>query len=100
MNYNHHYHAGNFADVFKHLALIFCLERLCQKDTPFFALDTHCGKGKYDLQDEPAIKTGEALEGIHKFLKSQNLSNYLLDDYMKILSKINNSELKFFRNIK
>jgi len=93
MNYNHHYHAGNFADVFKHLTLIFCLERLCEKETAFFALDTH-----YDLQDEPAIKTSEALDGILKFLQTQNLSNSLLANYLKILSKINNCELKFFKN--
>ena len=64
MNYRHAYHAGNFADVFKHIVLIQLLDYLKQKDKPFFALDTHAGIGLYDLQATEALKTGEAASGI------------------------------------
>lgn len=89
MNYRHSYHAGNFADVFKHLVLVFCLEKLHEKEAPFFVLDTHAGIGKYDLQNADAIKTGEALEGAHKFLETANLNHQDIKNYLKILDKIN-----------
>lgn len=63
MNYRHIYHAGNFADVAKHVALLYCLDALKRKDTPFFALDTHAGRGVYDLQAPEARKSGEAERG-------------------------------------
>lgn len=66
MNYRHIYHAGNFADVFKHIMLMLALDYLKQKDKPFFALDTHAGIGLYDLQSAEALKTGEAAAGIGK----------------------------------
>ena len=50
MNYKHIYHAGNFADVAKHVALLYCLDALKRKDAAFFVLDTHAGRGSYDLQ--------------------------------------------------
>ena len=64
MNYRHAYHAGNFADVVKHLALVTALLHLRKKETPFFVLDTHAGRGRYDLSSAPAKKTGEAQNGI------------------------------------
>jgi len=64
MNYRHIYHAGNFADVFKHIVLVMVLDHLRQKDKPFFVLDTHAGIGLYDLESEEAQKTGEAQAGI------------------------------------
>jgi 23S rRNA (adenine2030-N6)-methyltransferase len=64
MNYRHIYHAGNFADVFKHVMLMLALEHLRSKEKPFFVLDTHGGIGLYDLQSTEAQKTGEAAEGI------------------------------------
>src|SRR3982751_4544714 len=66
MNYRHIYHAGNFADVFKHIVLVLLLDHLRQKDKPFFVLDTHAGIGLYDLESEEAQKTGEAQAGIGK----------------------------------
>ena len=63
MNYRHIYHAGNFADVAKHVALLYCLDALKRKDTPFFALDTHAGRGVYDLQAPEARKSAEAERG-------------------------------------
>ena len=67
MNYRHAYHAGNFADVAKHLALVAALQHLKKKDKPFFVLDTHGGRGRYDLSAE-AERTGEAAAGIGRLL--------------------------------
>jgi len=64
MNYRHIYHAGHFADVFKHIMLMMALDYLKQKDKPLFALDTHAGIGLYDLKSVEAQKTGEAAAGI------------------------------------
>jgi 23S rRNA (adenine2030-N6)-methyltransferase len=64
MNYKHIYHAGNFADVAKHVGLTFCLDALQRKDAAFFVLDTHAGRGYYDLQAPEARKSGEADRGI------------------------------------
>jgi 23S rRNA (adenine2030-N6)-methyltransferase len=68
MNYRHVYHAGNFADVMKHLALTLVLEHFKKKDTPFCVIDAHGGCGLYDLQGEQAQKTGEWEAGIGKFV--------------------------------
>jgi 23S rRNA (adenine2030-N6)-methyltransferase len=64
MNYRHGYHAGNFADVVKHITLVAILDYLKKKDTPFSVIDTHAGRGAYDLAGEQAAKTGEAQNGI------------------------------------
>jgi 23S rRNA (adenine2030-N6)-methyltransferase len=63
VNYRHAYHAGNFADVVKHLALIAVLDALRRKEKPVFLLDAHAGAGLYALAAE-ASKTGEWREGI------------------------------------
>lgn len=63
MNYRHLYHAGNFADVFKHALLTLLIERLKAKDTPFAVLDTHAGAGIYDTASAEAQRTGEFARG-------------------------------------
>lgn len=68
MNYRHAYHAGNFADVLKHAALIQVLLHLRKKETPFAVIDTHAGRGLYDLTKGEAAKTGEAKGGVLKLL--------------------------------
>jgi 23S rRNA (adenine2030-N6)-methyltransferase len=70
MNYRHIYHAGNFADVAKHVGLLYCLEALKRKDAAFFALDSHAGRGFYDLQSPEAHKSGEAERGIQRLIES------------------------------
>ena len=67
MNYRHAYHAGNFADVMKHLALVLVLDHLRKKEAGFCAIDAHGGIGLYDLQGEQAQKTGEWEAGIGRF---------------------------------
>jgi 23S rRNA (adenine2030-N6)-methyltransferase len=93
MNYHHIYHAGNFADVFKHVILCFCLEKLHEKPAPFFALDTHAGVGKYDLFDEKSLKTFEAADGIKKLLAQKNYAQFLPERYLNILAKINKCQI-------
>lgn len=68
MNYRHIYHAGNFADVFKHLLLTLCLRRLLEKDTALCVLDAHGGCGSYDLGSEQAQKTLEYQGGIGRLM--------------------------------
>jgi 23S rRNA (adenine2030-N6)-methyltransferase len=64
MNYRHAFHAGNFADVHKHVMLLALLERLKRKPTPLFFLDTHAGRGAYDLQADDSARASEWLDGI------------------------------------
>lgn len=80
MNYKHIYHAGNFADVAKHVALLYCLEALKRKDAPFFVLDSHAGRGFYDLQAAEAAKSGEAQRGVQRLIES-SLGEELLGPY-------------------
>ncbi len=62
--YRHLFHAGNFADVFKHALLAQLVLGLAKKDKPFFCLDTHAGIGRYDLTHEWARKNAEYKTGI------------------------------------
>ena len=64
MNYRHAYHAGNFADVVKHVVLTRIIEHLKRKEAAFRVIDTHAGVGLYDLSSEEAAKTGEWRDGI------------------------------------
>lgn len=64
MNYRHSYHAGNFADVFKHAMLALMVRHLLQKDSAFRYLDTHAGIGLYDLKADQANRTGEWRGGV------------------------------------
>src|ERR1700744_5294421 len=83
VNYRHAYHAGNFADVVKHLALVSVLGHLKRKDKPFAVIDTHAGRGLYDLQGEEAAKTGEAEAGIRR-LSGLDSETPLLAEYLKL----------------
>ena len=64
MNYRHAYHAGNFADVLKHVVLMRCLVHLRRKDAPFRIIDTHAGAGRTPLDQAAAMATGEWRQGI------------------------------------
>ena len=70
MNYKHIYHAGNFADVAKHVGLMYCVGALQRKETAFFVLDSHAGRGYYDLQAPEAQKSGEAERGIQRLIET------------------------------
>jgi 23S rRNA (adenine2030-N6)-methyltransferase len=82
VNYRHGYHAGNFADVVKHVALVAILLHLRKKDTAFSVVDSHAGRGAYDLTGTEAAKTGEAQGGVARLLDlagemPEALSSYL-----------------------
>jgi 23S rRNA (adenine2030-N6)-methyltransferase len=84
LNYRHAYHAGNFADVVKHVALVGILLHLRRKDTPFAVIDSHAGRGLYDLSDEAAAKTGEAKDGIGRLRGLAPPLPEALDTYLKL----------------
>lgn len=83
MNYQHAFHAGNFADVLKHVVLIMLVEHLKKKPAPFFFLDTHAGRGRYDLSQAESQKSGEYRDGIGRLLEVRpgdlppDLANYV-----------------------
>lgn len=64
LSYQHLYHAGNLADVQKHAMLAWMLEYLTRKDKPVSYIETHAGRGLYDLAAPEAQRTGEADKGI------------------------------------
>jgi 23S rRNA (adenine2030-N6)-methyltransferase len=68
MNYRHAFHAGNFADIAKHLALVSALEYLKKKPAGFAVVDTHAGRGLYALEGDEARRSGEAAAGIARIL--------------------------------
>ncbi len=78
MNYRHVYHAGNFADVLKHIVLSRIIIHLQRKDKAFRVIDTHAGVGRYDLAGEEAQKTGEWRHGIGRLL-NENLPEVLVN---------------------
>lgn len=73
MHYRHSFHAGNFADVFKHTVLCALLAGLSRKDKPWSYLETHAGAGRYDLQSAGATRTGEWQNGIGALWAVDNL---------------------------
>lgn len=117
MQYHHIYHAGNFADVFKHCTLILLVQTLLHKDKPFIFLDTHAGIGLYNLNSEEAQKNHEYQNGIAKlynnspFLKNTHANTKKTDssippviiDYLKIINFYNTNKninnTKNFSNI-
>ena len=70
MNYRHAFHAGNFADVFKHAILARILIYLTRKETPVRFIDTHAGAGRYDLSGAEAARSPEWREGVARLLKA------------------------------
>ena len=67
LSYQHIYHAGNAADVQKHALLAWMVDYLVQKDKPLSYIETHAGRGLYDLGSDEAAKTGEANAGVARF---------------------------------
>ena len=71
MNYRHAFHAGNFADVIKHIVLVRILTYLQDKQAAFRVIDTHAGAGVYDLTSEEARRGGEWLTGIARVMQGR-----------------------------
>jgi 23S rRNA (adenine2030-N6)-methyltransferase len=89
MNYKHIYHAGNFADVTKHLILMALITSLKAKNKPFCYIDTHAGAGYYDLFSDVANKTKEFTLGIEKIIQAEH-PPMLVKEYLTTIHDINN----------
>ena len=88
MNYRHAFHAGNFADVIKHIVLARIITYLQDKPGAFRVIDTHAGAGLYDLESEEARRSGEWLTGIARLMQAR-LSNdavALAEPYLDIVA--------------
>ncbi len=99
MNYRHAYHAGNFADVLKHVILARVIAYMALKPQPFRLIDTHAGAGRYDLNGLEAGKTGEWRDGIARLvsaLRPAEISE-LLQPYLDAVAAVNSgTELAFY----
>jgi 23S rRNA (adenine2030-N6)-methyltransferase len=92
LSYQHGYHAGNFADVIKHVTLTQLLSYLKKKDKPLFYLETHSGKGQYDLRDKQAEKTGEYKQGIKLIWPDRKQLPPIFKDYFAAIRALNHEE--------
>lgn len=86
LSYLHEFHAGNHADILKHVTLLYVLEYLNKKNKPYSFFDTHAGAGLYELDSEEALKTGEAARGIQKLLVQNNIPSEL-HSYVSFVNK-------------
>jgi len=91
LSYRHAFHAGNYADVIKHLMLCRILAYLAQKPAPMCYVDTHAGAGAYDLTGEHAGKTGEYHQGIGLLWQRDDLPP-VIDFYRELVSRFNDSD--------
>lgn len=88
LSYRHSFHAGNFADLLKHLTQAYILNYLNRKDKPYFYLDTHAGAGLYSLHSAEAAKTAEHLEGISRLFATEP-KHPLLKEFKELISSFN-----------
>jgi 23S rRNA (adenine2030-N6)-methyltransferase len=88
LSYRHAYHAGNFADVLKHLVLSRVLEYLMKKDKPVCIIDTHAGAGTYSLTTEAAQKNREYANGIARLWQKDDLPK-IVAEYVALVKASN-----------
>jgi len=88
LSYRHSFHAGNFADLLKHLTLAYLINYLNRKDKPYFYLDTHAGAGLYSLHSPEAEKTAEFHEGIARLFLAEP-QHSLLKEFKALISSFN-----------
>lgn len=92
LSYRHAFHAGNYADVFKHLCQVLLLNKLTEKAKPLCYVDTHSAAGLYDLGADMANKTAEYSDGIDKLL--QRAGQYPeITDYLALISQFRDKDL-------
>ena len=97
LSYQHGYHAGNFADVIKHLALTQLLSYLTLKDKPLFYLETHSGTGVYHLKSKQSEKTGEYKQGINLIWPQRAKLPVEFQNYLNIIKELNQTdELNYY----
>ena len=97
LSYRHSFHAGNHADLLKHIIQVEILSYLTLKDKAFDYIDTHAGAGAYQLDSAESSKNKEYLSGIGK-LYPKSISNYPeLSNYFSVIEGLNtNSNLKIY----
>jgi len=88
MNYRHAFHAGNHADVLKHIVLLAVIDALKKKDAPFFVLDTHAGRGRYLLAATESRKTAEADAGILRLMGESTMPE-VVERYLRAVEANN-----------
>jgi 23S rRNA (adenine2030-N6)-methyltransferase len=96
MNYQHAFHAGNFADVHKHIVLTRVLDHLRQKPAAFRVVDTHAGAGRYELFGPQAARSGEWRDGIGRLFAmprsgaaGTDAAQTLIAPYLDIVAALN-----------
>ena len=87
MKYRHAFHAGNFADVHKHVTLLALLRALARKEKGFLVLDTHAGRGRYDLAAADARKGDESRSGIERLLAAPLADVPEIHDYLELVRR-------------
>lgn len=94
LSYQHIYHAGNRADLHKHAALSRALDDLKEKagDDPILYIETHAGRGLYDLRSAEAKKTGEAAEGWLKLIDDKAALAALPSSYIAAVRAVNKGQ--------
>lgn len=96
LSYRHAFHAGNHADVLKHLVLVHLLRYLGQKDKPFWCIDTHAGAALYDLNAGYAAKNAEFESGISRLWTRQDLPPPLQDYVLQVRANNPDGILRFY----
>jgi 23S rRNA (adenine2030-N6)-methyltransferase len=94
--YRHLFHAGNFADVFKHSLLTRLVLALEKKDKPLFVLDTHAGIGRYDLTHEWALKNAEFRDGIALIWGRKDAPDEFIPYFEAIRGENTGTALRFY----
>ncbi|MEX5762336.1 23S rRNA (adenine(2030)-N(6))-methyltransferase RlmJ [Proteus mirabilis] len=96
LSYRHSFHAGNHADVLKHIVQTLIIESLKEKEKTFLYLDTHAGAGRYQLTNAHATRTGEYLEGIARLWQQEEVPELILP-YLEAVGSLNTSdELRYY----
>uniref|UniRef100_Q47CG5 Ribosomal RNA large subunit methyltransferase J n=1 Tax=Dechloromonas aromatica (strain RCB) TaxID=159087 RepID=Q47CG5_DECAR len=88
LSYRHAFHAGNHADVLKHLILLQIAEYMGEKPAPFWIIDTHAGAGRYALESAHATKLGEYRDGIGRLWEAKGLPP-AAKDYVDMVRQLN-----------
>lgn len=100
VNYRHAFHAGNFADVVKHVALALCFDRLNAKEAPYRYIDTHAGIGLYDFEGEEAGRSPEWKDGVGRIWEAERGApesvSAVLAPWLNVIRRLNSGGLQHY----
>ncbi len=96
LSYQHSYHAGNFADVVKHIAHSLICDYLVKKDKPLFYLETHSGRGSYDFQDALCKKTAEFEGGAGRLWPVRKTLPAVFQGWLRRIEALNDESLRYY----